>query len=213
MLAFHCTAVSTLLSPAVTAGCGCPGANPSVLPGDQCPQQQPGGKDCITHGLLLPGPTVRGFQTGAAVIGQRHLHRSSGSHRPQVCKHWKSVPGLSKVKSSPLPGLQKCSESKLFIFSSCGACDQRPPAKKSWFVGCECWGMWDHLLQHSLSQQEWRAPGRPRVSHRAVTLHKPSEDSTGGRSQRPPACTGAGVMMQSSSQPHPQSGAEKRRGS
>lgn len=140
MLAFHCTAVSTLLSPAVTAGCGCPDANPSVLPGDQCPQQQPGGKDCITHGLLLPGPTVRGFQTGATVIGQRHLHRSGGSHRPQVCKHWKSVPGLSKVKSSPLPGLQKCSESKLFIFSSCGACDQRPPAKKSWFVGCECRG-------------------------------------------------------------------------
>lgn len=97
MLAFHCTAVSTLLSPAVTAGCGCPDANPSVLPGDQCPQQQPGGKDCITHGLLLPGPTVRGFQTGATVIGQRHLHRSGGSHRPQVCKHWKSVPGLSKV--------------------------------------------------------------------------------------------------------------------
>lgn len=97
-------------------------------------------------------------------------------------------------------GPQKCSESKLFMFSSCRAYDQRPPAKKLWLMGSQSWRMWDHLLHCPLSQQE-RGPRE--VQSLIQVSHTPQ--NVRGFSWWPwrsPACPGAGVMMLSSSPLH-----------
>lgn len=72
------------------------------------------------------GPYCMGVSDrGPAVGGQQCLCQSSGSHMRQSARV-EVVPALSTVTSSPLPGLQKRRESKLFMFSGCRACDQRP---------------------------------------------------------------------------------------
>lgn len=90
--------------------------------------------------------------------------------------------------SSLLPGPQKCSESKLFMFSGCRACGQKPLAKKLCFLGCQCGRMWDLPPVTTI-----RAGRGPREGHSLTSFGHTTQSVQG--LQRSPARSGAGVMM------------------
>lgn len=160
-------------------GCGYPDLTPMCYQGATVLSSTHWVRTVSLRACSFPALLGEGFIQGPQWLGSSVYTGAVARTVPRSANTGPWCRDQARLSCPPLPGLQQRSESKLFIFSSCRACGQRPPAKKSWLMGCECLRMWGHPHppQHSLSQQERRALGRPGVSHRSVWPHKMSEDS------------------------------------
>lgn len=150
------TPVSCGQDTAARTGCGRPDADHSV---------RQAARVCFPRGLFLRGgknltsplgPPGRGFLTAT----QQWLGSSIYTRERPLCSLGLHIYELDQARfSPPMAGLQKCSASKLFMFSICRACDPKPPAKTGWLMGAS----------------------PPLATVAAVTLHKLPEDSTDGQ--------------------------------